>query len=322
MTTPSPNILVVDDTKFSSVLIGRTLHQAGYTEIRYASNAADALTLIEQKPADILIVDWLMPEMDGLELSLQIRKKDSDNARYTYIILLTGKDGDDVIEHAFSKGVDDFISKTAMNEQLLPRIHAAERLNQHISRLTQKTLALTHKVQHLESINTTDPVTGLGNKRELNRSLSKSLSQLESREGKLCFILISLDNIADIQRKHGPRIHSELLRSVSQRLEQLVRPLDTLIRIDGSQFALINLLEKNKECTASSYKRLHDAINLKPCKTSQGFISLQASICLLTLTAGVLPCTPEAILNFARTVLPQSRNEGRIAHQAIDRPLT
>ena len=76
MPNPLLSILVVDDAKFSSVMIGRTLNQAGYKDIRFANSAAEALKLLEERSAGILLADWLMPEMDGLELTARVRQQD------------------------------------------------------------------------------------------------------------------------------------------------------------------------------------------------------------------------------------------------------
>ena len=76
MPNPQLSILVVDDTKFSSAVIGHTLSQAGYSNIRFASSAMDALRMHEEQPASVMVADWLMPEMDGLELTTRIRQTD------------------------------------------------------------------------------------------------------------------------------------------------------------------------------------------------------------------------------------------------------
>ena len=104
-------ILVVDDAKFSSMVVGRTLRNAGYRDIRIANNAPAALKLMEQRPVSVLIADWLMPEMDGLQLTDQVRQQDEQNNHYTYVILLTARESVEALSEAFDRGVDDFIYK-------------------------------------------------------------------------------------------------------------------------------------------------------------------------------------------------------------------
>ena len=315
------SIVVVDDAKFSSVMVGRALKQAGYTDVRFASSAGAALKLMEERPAGIVLADWLMPEMDGLEMTRQIREKDEAKGRYTYIILLTGKEGDDALTRAFDHGVDDFISKAVMNEQLVPRMYAADRIYSTLLKLLREKLMLSHSLQHMENVNLTDPLTGLGNARQLQQQLHNSLRQLESRGGTLCYLLIQIENIVDYNKQYGKRIHKELLKGIAQRLQQMVRPLDIICRLDQNKFAMVTLLGKDQECTANTYKRLYDGLNIKAFKSSEGFLSIQANISLLTLRSIALPCQPAKIMELAQANISKSRAEGRLHMEVIKRPL-
>ena len=115
-------IMIVDDAKFSGAVIGRTLKNAGFKDLRTTSSAKQALSMLESRPVSVLLADWLMPEMDGLELASKVRQLDEATNHFTYIILLTAKEGDQALYQAFDQGVDDFINKSVMNQQLLPRI--------------------------------------------------------------------------------------------------------------------------------------------------------------------------------------------------------
>ncbi|WP_298187377.1 response regulator [uncultured Pseudomonas sp.] len=312
MPNPHLSILVVDDAKFSSAMIGRALSQAGYQDLRFASSAAEAIKLLEQRPASVLLADWLMPEINGLELTMQVRQYDEMAHHYTYVILLTGKEGENVLGEAFDSGVDDFISKAAMNEQLVPRVYAADRLCNTLQRLLQENRLLTDNIASLEQRNLIDPLTGLGNNRYLHQKMHHSLRQVESRGGALCYLLIGLPDIHALHQQHGEGFYNELLSSVARRLQQLVRPLDVLVRLDENHFGLITLLTDLQQCTPSSFKRLYEGINLKAFKTSEGFISLKAGISLVGLDAKGLPCTPEKIIQHTEKLLPESYTSGRV----------
>lgn len=315
------SIIVVDDAKFSSVVVGRALSQAGYTDIRFASSANEALKLMEERPAGILLADWLMPEMDGLELTKQIRSQDDAKGHYTYVILLTGKEGDDALVEAFDQGVDDFISKSVMNEQLVPRVYAANRLYSTLLKLMHEKHLLAHNLQRIEAVNLTDPLTGLGNRRLIIQQLKKSLRQLEARGGTLCYLLVHIDNLVAYNKQYGKRIHRELLQSIASRLQQLVRPLDTLVRLDSNQFAMLTLLPKQQECSSNTFKRLHDGLNLKAFKTSEGFLSVQANLSLVTMRSIALPSVPEKIMELAKNNLDYARNSGRVHLEVIKHSL-
>lgn len=320
MPNPHLSILVVDDAKFSSAMIGRALTQAGYQDVRFASSAVEALAQLEQRPASVLLADWLMPEIDGLELTARVRQLDEMADHYTYIILLTGKEGENVLGEAFDRGVDDFISKAAMNEQLVPRVYAADRLCNTLQRLLQENRMLTQSIASLERRNLVDPLTGLGNPRYLRQKMADSLRQVESRGGALCYLLIGLQEANELRSKHGERFYNELVHGIARRLQQLVRPLDVLTRLDDNHFGLLTLLEDLHECSPSSFKRLHDGLNLKAFKTSEGFITLKAGISLVGLDAKALPIEVEQILQHAERVLPEAYASGRVTALRLPQP--
>lgn len=321
MPNPHLSILVVDDAKFSSAMVGRALTQAGYQDLRFANSAAGALEQMEQRPANVLLADWLMPEMDGLELTARVRQLDEMTDHYTYVMLLTGREGDNLLGKAFDHGVDDFISKAAMNEQLVPRIFAADRLCGTLQRLLHENRLLTENIASLEQRNLVDPVTGLGNARYLTQKLADSLRQIEYRGSAVCYLLIGLQEAPALRQRYGQPFYNELLHGVARRLQQLVRPLDVLTRLDDEHFAIIALMDDLQACAPSSFKRLHEGINLKAFKTSEGFLTLKAGISLVGLDAKALPVSPSALMQRAETLLPDAYLTGRIAPQRLVAPI-
>ncbi|WP_407291936.1 GGDEF domain-containing response regulator [Stutzerimonas zhaodongensis] len=320
MPNPQLSILVVDDAKLSSVVIGRALTKAGYEDVRFANSASAALELIEQRPTNVLLADWLMPEMDGLELTAQVRQQDEMSDHYTYIILVTGRDGEDVLGRAFDRGVDDFISKSAMNDQLVPRVYAADRICGSLQRLMRENRLLTENIASLERRNLVDPITGLGNVRYLKQRLKDSLRQIESRGGALCYLSIGLPETTDQRQRYGELFYQELMRGVARRLQHLVRPLDILTRLDDSHFGLLALVDDLQACSPSSFKRLHEGLNLKAFKTSEGFISLKAGIGLVSLDSQALPAEAQSIIDRAASLLPDSYTTGRIVPFKLKQP--
>ena len=225
-----------------------------------------------------------------------------------------------MLGEAFDSGVDDFISKAAMNEQLVPRVYAADRLCNTLQRLLQENRLLTENIASLEQRNLIDPLTGLGNSRYLHQKMLDSLRQVESRGGALCYLLIGLQDMHELHQRYGDTFYNELLTGVARRLQQLVRPLDVLVRLDESHFGLITLLTDLHECSPSSFKRLHEGINLKAFKTSEGFISLKAGISLVGLDAKGLPITPEQIIDNATRILPESHSTGLVTALRLSLP--
>ncbi|MDX1453816.1 MAG: response regulator, partial [Oleiphilaceae bacterium] len=249
-------ILIVDDARFSSTIIAKTLARAGYRDLRIANDAHTALDMMEQRKAGLLIADWLMPEMDGLELSQRVRQLDEQSNHFTYIIVLTAKESPEALVEAFEKGVDDFIFKSDMAKQLLPRVYAADRLtDRHNAMLIANQLLLENN-RHLENRNILDIETGVGNERYAQDSLSKMLKHTEARGGATSYMLINIRNWPELEQQHNHLICEELAVGITRRLRTLIRPLDVLCRINPQQYAIIAHFGDIEHCTINSYKRV------------------------------------------------------------------
>ena len=85
-------ILVVDDAKFSSAIIAKALRSGGFEDVRFTNNPLQALRSLEKRPARILICDWLMPSMDGVELTRRLRELEQGGDHRTWVILLTNRE--------------------------------------------------------------------------------------------------------------------------------------------------------------------------------------------------------------------------------------
>lgn len=273
-------ILVVDDAKFSSMVVSRALRQAGYRDVRVANDAPAALKLMEQRAVSLLIADWLMPEMDGLELTDLVRQQDEQNNHYTYTILLTAKESVEALSEAFDRGVDDFIYKSDMSKQLIPRVFAADRIADRQNALLRANALLVENNRELEASNIIDLETGLCNNRYARERLGKSLRQAEARGGSSAYVLCGIRNWQELKRQHTPAIMSELAVGIARRLSHLIRPMDALCRVGDNQYAIIAHFSNSDHCSTSTFRRIFDGINHKALKTTAGYISVEAGMVL------------------------------------------
>jgi phosphoserine phosphatase RsbU/P len=276
------SILVVDDAKFSSAVVGRSLKAAGYSDIRHASSANAALALLEERPVAILVADWLMPEMDGLELTRRVRQLDEATNRYTYVILLTAKEGVSALKKAFDEGVDDFVNKSSMNDQLLPRVMAAERITRLHNRVLMENQRLIDANAKLRKQTTVDALTGYGNQQYALKRLDDALRHARQRGGAACVLMIRIDHYADLEARHGKGLTQQLVLAFSRRLRQLVRPMDILARISPEHFCLITHQPDARHATPGSFRRLYDGLNHRAYKTAGGFFQLSVSASLIS----------------------------------------
>ena len=309
------SILIVDDTKFSAAVVGRTISKAGYEDLRHASSAHDALRQMEERPAQILVADWLMPEMDGLELTRRVRQLDEAGNRYTYVILLTAKEGVSALQEAFDEGVDDFISKSVMNQQLLHRILAADRLVSIQNRVLSENQRLIDHLSRLKKQTTLDPLTGFGNTQYARKRLDDALRQAGSRGGAACLLLLRIEELAELESRLGKPLSQQLVLAFSRRLKQMVRPLDILCRLGPDLFCVITHQPDLARCTPGSFRRLHEGMNHRAFKTAAGFHSIEVSISLCA-TDNQQSSNAETMFERAAGMLDESRTLKRITEAA------
>ena len=118
-------VLIVDDNPIIQKMMSISLSKAGY-EVASAENGRDALHKFEEKFYPIVITDWMMPEMDGVELCRAIRNLSLD--RYVFIILLTSKDSKDDIIKGLEAGADDYLTKPVNQPELMARLNTGVRI--------------------------------------------------------------------------------------------------------------------------------------------------------------------------------------------------
>ena len=121
------NVLVVDDSRLQRRILSSMLNRWGYS-VTEAATGADALKQCKVLYPDLIVSDWMMPGMTGLEFCLQLRVMNAD--RYSYFILLTSKSEKDEIAHGLENGADDFLTKPVNAHELRARISAGERILQ------------------------------------------------------------------------------------------------------------------------------------------------------------------------------------------------
>jgi len=294
-------IMIVDDTKFSSAIIQRMLVKAGFTDIRITDNALDALDAVKQRPVEIMLADWLMPGMDGLELTQLVRELDRHRGCFTYVMLLTAKENDEALQEAFAKGVDDFIGKTHLKTQLLARVHAAQRLTKLHNSLLQREQQLKNQFRVVTRMNRLDATTGLGNAQHLRHQLDRTLIHIKGRTGQMGLILCRLDNLNELVPKGGGRsLRNEVIREACQRLTEHTRPLDDTARLSENIIGVLLHSTASSVSTRKLIRRLYDALFTKAYSTSAGFVSLTGCIQLdLADAAQPLPASAEWMLDQA-----------------------
>ncbi len=275
---PKLAIVIVDDMKSTRMVLKHTLEQAGYTDIRLAVNGMDALRSIVKKPADVMIVDWQMPKMDGLELTRTIRRREQRYSNYTSILLLTGNDEKKALKQAFHDGVDDYLSKPFKPYELLSRVHSAGRVSRLQNAVLYQNKLLQDAQLSQQKLVTRDTQTGLFNRRHLRSHLSSVMDQTQTRGGSVCFALLDIDGLSMINDNYGKEVGNELLARLAKRIQHLLRPMDFVSRQWGGVFGALLYNTQEKIKFRGILERLLEKIAKEPIPTTKGDIHITCSI--------------------------------------------
>ncbi len=272
------SIIIVDDLQFSRIVVKTALKKAGYDGVRLADSATQALNMLQQQPADVVLADWMMPEMDGLELTDRIRHRDEEIGTYTAIILFTANEGIDLLVEAFEHGVDDYLRKPPNPHELAARVNAAARIAVMQNDLLETSRQMQDTIRNLEEIAMIDPLTGAGNRRFLMSQLKSHLLEASSRNGGVCLAILEIDQLKEIHDQNGAEVANEVLVAMQRRLRRAIRPTDAISILDGNLFAVLMHYTNLDNYRESSMERLRAGINQRPFKTSIDDIRISASI--------------------------------------------
>ncbi len=311
-------ILVVDDAKFSSAIIAKALRSGGFSNVRFTNNPLQALRSIENRPAQILIADWLMPSMDGLELTRRVKKLDDQNQHFTYVMLLTARDDIQAMQEAFDQGVDDFLNKANLRGQLLPRVFAAQRIARRQNDLLRTNKLLRRKLREVNTTDLVDPVTGLGNMRFCLERISDMNRDVEARGGAACLLMVGINNYEVIERQYEKAIIDELMCGIGVKLRQLVRPLDVVTRPEPNVFAVLMRQPGIDHCSSTSFRRIFDNLYMHAFKTSEGFIPVVVGVSACAVDADHGLPAPKDYMKAAYSALTRSFDTGIITIHRIE----
>jgi two-component system cell cycle response regulator len=265
------SIVVVDDLQFSREVVKSGLSKSGYSDIRTASSADEALYLLNERRAHVVLADFWMPGMNGLEMTDLIRRWDENNDRYTGIVLLTAEDTASSIVVAFDRGVDDFISKSANQFELAARVFGAGRHAFQQNDLRQRTRKLSDQLLKIKQNSLQDPETHLPNRVQLELHLESVIEHCKARGGGLGIALLEVDT-------GGKQPRLGTLKTIANSIQLSLRPMDMVSRYDLNTFAVLVQYQDPNVFNLGLFDRLIDSIKRHTQQTTDEGNKLQISI--------------------------------------------
>ena len=292
-------ILVADDDAVSRSMMRRMLIQSGY-EVATAADGAEAVSiLLSEHPPRLVLLDWMMPKLDGPEVCRTIRETSS--RPYTYIALLTSRESKEDLIAGLHAGADDYLTKPCNLEELRARLRTGERILQLEDTLLNAHRELTFKADH-------DSLTLLLNRGAILECLQQLL--LKSVDHAFSLLLCDVDHFKRVNDTYGHPVGDEVLREVARRLQSSVRETDRVGRYGGEEFLLL-LDGVDAQSLNGGLERIREFIRSTPVLTSAGAIPISISGGALTIDSAAHQPSLERALSCVDEALYEAKRSGR-----------
>jgi diguanylate cyclase (GGDEF)-like protein len=310
-----PLVLVVDDEALSVKHISKLLKSRGY-DVICAGSGADALEMLNAHEPRLILSDWKMRGMDGLEFCKQVRNR--PGLIRPHFIMITGLSEKSHLVEAFDAGADDFLAKPFDDSELFARLRSGLRVVESEEQLARRNrefqqinVHLAELNQRLEMLAVTDDLTGLLNRRFALWRLEE-LWQLSVRYGRpLTVAIVDIDHFKQINDRFGHDAGDAVLRQVAALMRVKTRTTDTVCRTGGEEFLIIFPNE-----TAEEGRILCSRLRVAMDEMTFGSGRTEGEKIRATISIGVATRKPEtrdvaALLKSADSALYEAKRAGR-----------
>ncbi|HEY4037963.1 MAG TPA: EAL domain-containing protein, partial [Burkholderiaceae bacterium] len=217
-----PLILIADDDKATRVLLRRVMEREGYRVVA-AETGAEAVRLCQSVAADLILLDFIMPELDGVDACAQIRTLERYKA--TPVLMITSLDDDASIQRALVCGASDYITKPILLPVLRQRVR-------HLLASRRAERFMMHLAYH-------DSLTALPNREYFHQRLSEVLADRAPGAAQHAVMYIDLDQFKIVNDTCGHSAGDQLLRQLAHLLQTTLRKGDVLARLGGDEFGVL-----------------------------------------------------------------------------------
>jgi two-component system cell cycle response regulator len=261
-------ILIVEDELIFRRMVKKYLLEAGH-EIVEAEDGQAAWELFQREPFHLVITDWMMPGLNGPQLVENIRTSGQKN--YTYIIMLTAMDNMDNVVLGLESGADEYLTKPFNGRELIARVASGVR----ILKLEQQ---LMQARQQMETLAMHDSLTGLLNRRAIEKYAEAEFNMAVRKERALSIVMLDIDHFKNINDRFGHIFGDHTLQQVAKILTEDMRTYDRIGRWGGEEFILILSDTQLKDAvTAAERVRIRTAATQISLENGETF-SIQISL--------------------------------------------
>jgi diguanylate cyclase (GGDEF)-like protein len=225
------SLLLIDDDELDRMAIARALQKSSVVcDVSHASSAAKGLQMLSQKEFDVVLLDYSLPDITGLEMLRTLRGGVQGGAA---VVMLSRNENETLAEECLAAGAQDFLLKDEVNSRHLIRVVLQARQRFQIE------ARLRDSLEQVRSLSEHDSLTGLMNRRGFERSLGMQLARARRTNACLAILLLDLDDFKSINDTLGHDVGDQLLVSVAQRLTLVARDADLVCRLGGDEFVVM-----------------------------------------------------------------------------------
>ena len=233
---PSGRILVVDDHQDNVELLRARLESWGYA-VDTAADGLQALASVEASPPDLILLDVMMPAVDGNEVARRI--KQNPDLPFIPIIMQTALDSTESKVEGLEAGADDYITKPIEFAELKARLRSMLRIKRLQEELEERERQLLEANEKLRHMSRTDGLTGLDNRRYLEQQLDMMYAHSERLNEPLSCVICDLDRFKSVNDTHGHHAGDAVLRQFATILKHEAREIDRVGRYGGEEFVIL-----------------------------------------------------------------------------------
>jgi len=300
-------VLVADDMPLNRKLQKTYLREVGY-QVVLAEDGIDALRKIREESPDLVLLDVMMPRMDGFQVCRHI--KNNLLTRSTPVILVTALNEIEAKIKGIEAGADDFISKPFNKLELMARVKSLLRIK-HLNKELQSKIYLLEKAQKkLKKLAITDGLTGVFNHRFFKEQLIKEIIRADRHKKQISIIMLDIDYFKSYNDTHGHPAGDSVLKSIAEILIKNIRNIDIAARYGGEEFAII-LVETDKTSAgivANKLKRLVEDYKFQYERTQpNGKITISMGVATFPDNGK----TPDDLISLADQRLYRAKKQGR-----------
>ncbi len=275
--TTGMNVLVVDDDEGSRRGLATTLRELGHTCMT-ARDGVEALEILHVAHVDVVVADWRMPRLSGLELCHEVRRR---GGAYVYFVFVTALDDKTHLLEGMRAGADDYISKPVDFDELRARMIAARRVVGLHRALSARNRSLRRDSESNFKAARIDALTRVRNRLALNEDLGAFAHNALRYEQHYSAALCDIDHFKAYNDHYGHLAGDEVLRSIARVIGEELRKGDLLYRYGGEEF-LVVFPQQTAQTARLAMERVRGAVTRAAIPHAPG-----ESRPVLTISAGV-----------------------------------